>query len=84
MDFSCIKAFLDEENTITIVSDKKTSFYINGAFLPVSLISQNNFYTYKANYFIDLNQDYEIYNEYNEKCKLQIRHFVKSPKSSLS
>ena len=80
MDFSCIKAFLDEENTITIVSDKKTSFYINGAFLPVSLISQNKFYTYKANYFIDLNQDYEIYNEYNEKCKLQIRHFVKSPK----
>lgn len=78
MNSSCIKAFLDEQNTIIIVSNKKSSFYINGAFLPALLINKNATYTYKAKYKIKANEDYEISNDYNEKCKLQFRYFVKS------
>ena len=44
------KAYLDEKNTITILSDKESSFTINGDFLHAYYVSRfNEFYVYKAN-----------------------------------
>ena len=55
------KAYLDEKNTITILSDKESSFTINGDFLHAYYVSRfNQYYVYKANVEIDINQKYVL------------------------
>ena len=46
MELIDFKAYLDEKNTITIMSDRESSFTINGDFL-------HSYYAYKYNqYFV--------------------------------
>lgn len=75
---SSIKAFLDEDYLITIVSNKKTSFYINGAFLPVNLVSEHPNFVYKAIQVVDVIKQSYISNDFNESCLLEIRYFAKT------
>ena len=61
MELINFKAYLDEKNTITIMSDKESSFTINGDFLhSYYAYRYNQYYVYKANLPIDINNEYEI------------------------
>ena len=72
------KAYLDEKNTITILSDKESSFTINGDFLHAYYVSRfNQYYVYKANVEIDINQKYVLKDDYNRESVLSIRYYVK-------
>ena len=75
---SSIKAFLDEDYLITIVSNKKSSFYINGAFLPVNLVSEYPNFVYKAIQVVDVTKQNYISNDFNDSCLLEIRYFAKT------
>ena len=78
MELINFKAYLDEKNTITIMSDKESSFTINGDFLhSYYAYRYNQYYVYKANLPIDINNEYEIQDDYGRTSKLFIRYFAK-------
>lgn len=71
-------AYLDEKDSLTILTDKKSSFTINGDFLNAYFLKQqDSFYIYKAHYAIDIQKNYCIKDDYQRECLLQIRYFVK-------
>ncbi len=71
-------AYLDEKNTLTIFTDKESSFTINDVFLNTYFAYQQEpFYIYKARYEIDLKKNYILQDNHQRKCLLQIRYFVK-------
>ena len=75
---SSIKAFLDEDYLITIVSNKKSSFYINGDFIAVNLVSEYPNFVYKTIQKVDVTKQNYISNDFNESCLLEIRYFAKT------
>lgn len=75
---SSIKAFLDEDYVLTIVSNKRSSFYINDEVLNVSLVSESNNFVYKGIVKVDVKNTNYIKNDFNESCVLEIRYFAKS------
>lgn len=78
MENYSFNAYLDEKNTITIVTDKESSFTINEAFLPSYFTYKHNqYYIYKAHIDIDFNDTYILQDDFNRSCKLKVRYFVK-------
>ena len=79
MENCSLKAYLDGKNAITIVTDKESSFTINGDSLNAYFAYRHNQnIVYKANYNIDLNETYVIKNDFEDVSKLEIRYFVKT------
>lgn len=78
MENYSFNAYLDEKNTITIVTDKESSFKINEAFLPSFFAYRHNqYFIYKAHVELDFNHTYILTDDFNRTCKLKIRYFVK-------
>ena len=78
MELIDFKAYLDEKNTITIMSDRESSFTINGDFLhSYYAYKYNQYFVYKANLPIDINNEYEIKDDFGRTSKLFIRYFAK-------
>ena len=73
---SSIKAFLDEDYVLTIVSNKRSSFYLNDEVLNVSLVSESNNFVYKGIVKVDVKNTNYIKNDFNESCVLEIRYFA--------
>lgn len=79
MENCSLKAYLDGKNAITIVTDKESSFTINGDSLNAYFAYRHNQnIVYKANYNIDLKETYVIKNDFEDVSKLEIRYFVKT------
>ena len=74
-----IKAYLDEKNVITIITNKESSFKINDVFLPAYFAYRHNEnIIYKASYNININDTYILKDDFGNECELIIRYFVKS------
>ena len=74
-----LKAYLDGKNAITIVTDKESSFTINGSFLGAYFAYRHNqFIIYKAHHNININETYIIKDEFENASKLEIRYFTKT------
>lgn len=79
MEHCGLKAYLDERKSITIETDKESSFTINDNFLSAYFVCHcNGKNIYKATYDIDLNKNYVIKNNHNEQTTLEIRYFAKT------
>ena len=72
-------AYLDDKNTIIIETDQASTFKINGEELPACFLHRYNQYIiYKADYEIDIKNNYIITDDLNRSCNLNIRYYVKS------